>query len=102
MKIAWDRKVGAAAVIGLVGSLSVLVSIGVAWGSMNGKIDAAAVKADAAKVAAESISRSSEWRDKRINDQSERLGKIETSVQFIVPAIQRIEAKLDNLPTSRH
>lgn len=96
MNIQWDPRVGTAAVVALGGSLAVLVSIGIAWGSMNGKIDAAAVKADAAKVAAENVSHASEWRDKRIGDQAERLGKIETSIQFIVPSLQRIEAKLDS------
>ena len=84
-----------AAVIALGGSLTVLVSIGIAWGSMNGKIDAAAIKADAAKTAAEEVSKTSARRDQRVNDQASDISGIKASLTFIVPALQRIEAKLD-------
>ena len=95
MNLEWDGKIGPAAIIGGLGSLGVLVTIGIAWGSMNGKIDSAAVRADEAKTAAQEVSKSSSFRDQRIAMQAERLGKIETSIQFIVPALQRIESKLD-------
>lgn len=95
MQLEWDGKIGPAAIIGVVGSLSVLVSIGIAWGSMTGKIDAAGVHADDAKIAVKHLTETSEQRDRRISIQAERLGKIETAVQFIVPALQRIEQKLD-------
>lgn len=88
MQLEWDRKVGAAAIIGLIGSLAVLVTVGVSWGQMNSKIDMAAFRAEEAKKeVAESA--------KTVNEQSQRLGKIETAIQFIVPAIERIESKLD-------
>lgn len=91
----WNGEVGPAAVIGVLGSLSVLVSVGVVWGSTTSRIDAAATKAAEAKTAVEEVNRESVKRDQRAGLQNERLGKIETSIQFIVPALQRIESKLD-------
>lgn len=95
MSLKWDNKVGAAAIIGLSGSLSILVAIGIAWGSMNGKIDAAALEAKEAKSAAESVSKASDWRDKKVNDQAIDISSIKTTLTFLVPALVRIEAKLD-------
>lgn len=95
MNLQWDPKIGTAAVVGVIGSLSVLVMVGVTWGSMTSKIDIAAVIAAEAKTAALEVSRSGALRDIRVSEQSERLGKIETSITFIVPSLARIEAKLD-------
>jgi hypothetical protein len=91
MKLKWDDHVGAAAIIGVGGFISTMVMIGIAWGAMSGKIDTAATKADEAITIASVL-------DHRVGEQSERLGKIETSLQFIVPAIGRIENKLDAKP----
>lgn len=95
MNITWEKKIGPATVASLGGAVAMLVSIGVAWGALNAKIDAATVKADQAKTASEDVVKTTTWRDKKVGEQSERLSKIETAVQFIVPAIQRIERKLD-------
>lgn len=93
----WNGEIGPAAIIATVGSLGVLVTIGIAWGSMTSKIDQAAVHAVEAKTAAIDLTKDSGKRDSRISMQAERLGKIETSIQFIVPALQRIETKLDTI-----
>ena len=81
----WDNKVGMAA----IGSLSILIAGGVAWGSIR-------TQTDALLNAVANIKRESSSRDAHMQSQETRLSKVETSVQFIVPAIQRIEAKLDN------
>ena len=96
MKLEWDGKVGPASIIGVVGSLSVLVTLGVVWGQTTAKLDTVAAKAADAHEATVEIAKDSTKRDQRVAAQSERLGKIETSVQFIVPTLQRIEAKLDS------
>ena len=98
MNIQWEPKVGPAAIIGVVGSLSVLVSIGVVWGVSVTKLDVAAEKADEARKAALSLQEDSIRRDQRIATQSERIGKIETAVTFMVPTLQRIESKIDSKP----
>ena len=95
MKLELDNRIGAASFIGLGGFISTLVMIGIAWGSMSGKIDAAATKADAAKVAVDGVAKISESRDKRVNDQAVDISAIKTSIGFIVPTLARIEAKLD-------
>lgn len=95
MKLELDNRIGASAFIGLGGFISTLVMIGIAWGSMSGKIDAAATKAEAAKVAVDEVGKTSANRDKRVNDQAVDISSIKTSIGFIVPTLQRIEAKLD-------
>lgn len=101
MALEWEGKVGPAAVVGVVGSLGVLVSLGIAWGSLKGDVQASATMAHEAKLAAKEIVDASARRDQRISQQAERLGKIETSVGFIVPSLQRIETKLEALSTSK-
>lgn len=101
MQLQWEGKVGPAAVISTIGSLGILVSVGIAWGSLKGDVVASAVMAHEAKTAAKEIVESSSKRDQRISAQAERLGKIETSVGFIVPALQRIETKLESLATAK-
>lgn len=98
MNLKWDPKVGTATVATIISGLFVLAALGATWGSTVTKIDAAATSASEAKTAAKEVSDSSVLRDHRIAMQAERLGKIETSIQFIVPALQRIEAKLDASP----
>lgn len=50
MKLEWDGKVGPAAVIGMFGSLSVLVAIGISWGSTTTRVDLAAATAAEVKL----------------------------------------------------
>lgn len=83
----WDNKVGMAA----IGSLSILIAGGVAWGTIRSQMDSVI-------TAVSNISHESARRDAHMQSQEGRLSKVETSVQFIVPAIQRIEAKLDARP----
>lgn len=98
MGLKWNGEVGPSTIIGLLGSLSILVTVGVVWGSTTGKIDAAALEAKEAKAAAVEVNKSSEKREVRISAQAERLGKIETAITFIVPALERIETKLTAPP----
>ena len=88
MDLKWNGEIGPAAIIGLGGTLSVLVSLGIIYGKMDSKLDTAATTATEAKSAA------------IINQhdtaaQAERLGRVETAVTFLVPTIQRIEARLE-------
>lgn len=98
MNLKWDAKVGPATIATIISGLLVLGGLGVTWGSTVSKIDAAGLLAAEAKSAAKEVSDSSVKRDQRIATQAERLGKIETSIQFIVPALQRIESKIDARP----
>ena len=98
MNLEWDGKIGPASIVSLIGALSVLVTLGIVWGTTTSRIDAAANKADEVKTTTLELAKGSTLRDQRVAAQAERLGKIETSVQFIVPALQRIEAKLDAVP----
>lgn len=101
MQLQWEGKIGPAAVISAVGFLGVLVSIGIAWGSLKGDVVASANMAHEAKTAAKEVADTASKRDQRISQQAERLGKIETSVGFIVPALQRIETKIEALANSK-
>ncbi len=84
----WDSKIGPAFIMGLVGSLGTIATIGVMWGKNQTQIE----NVQAAVV---SINREGGRRDAHMQSQESRLSKVETSVNFIVPAIQRIESKLD-------
>ena len=88
MDLRWNGEIGPASIVGVVGSLSVLISIGILWGAFTTKIDTTTA------VVAEVVKQSA-TRDDHIAAQSERLGRVETSVGFIVPTLQRIESKLD-------
>ena len=92
MNFQWDPKIGPATVVGTVGSLGVLVAVGVAWGSLTAKVDSVTE----VKATIEQMNRHAVNRDQKVAEQAERVGKIETSVGFIIPALARIEAKLDS------
>lgn len=98
MNLKWDAKVGPATIATIISGLLVLGGLGVTWGSTVSKIETATSLASEAKAAAKEVADGSVHRDQRIAMQAERLGKIETSIQFIVPALQRIESKLDQRP----
>lgn len=85
MNLQWEPKIGPAIVITLTGSLSVLITIGVIYGISITKLENALIKAENAEKSVSLIK-------EHASLQNERLGKIETSIQFIIPAIQRIEA----------
>ena len=88
MDLKWNGEVGPAAIIGFVGSLSVLVTLGIVYGKMDSKLDTAANNAAEAKTAVT-------LNQLNTSSQAERLGKVETAVTFIVPTLQRIEARLE-------
>ena len=98
MNVQWDPKIGLAAVSAIGGTILILVGLGVTWGNTTRKIDAAALLAAEAKAAAKEVSDQSARRDNRVNEQAQRLSKIETAVEFIVPSLQRIETKIDKMP----
>lgn len=85
MNLQWEPKIGPAIIITLTGSLSVLITIGVIYGISITKLENALIKAENAEKSVSLIKEHASF-------QNERLGKIETSIQFIIPAIQRIEA----------
>ena len=88
MDLKWNGEIGPASIIGIVGSLSVLVTLGVIYGRMDSKLDTASSTALEAKTA-------TLINQKTTTDQAERLGRVETAVTFIVPTLQRIEARLE-------
>ena len=91
----WDAKIGPASIIGVVQLIAMIAGLGALYGTLSGKLDAAATNAIEAKTAVSNTAKEAQHRDEKVAAQNERIGKIETSVSFIVPAIQRIEAKLD-------
>ncbi len=101
-RVEWDNKVGPASIVGLVQLVAMITGLGVLYGTLSGKLDAAATNAIEAKTAtvitADKFAHESAKRDDKIASQAERIGKIETSIQFVLPALQRIEAKLDGKP----
>lgn len=88
MDLKWNGEIGPAAIIGFIGSLSVLVTVGMLYGKMDSKLDTTASTAAEAKVAITVA-------QQQASSQAERLGRVETAVNFIVPTLQRIEAKLE-------
>jgi len=92
----WDGKVGPAFLMACLGTVSILFSIGVIWGQTTSRLEKVDTNALEAKHAVVEATKDNRQRDTLIATQSERLGKIETAVQFIVPVIQRIEAKIDS------
>jgi hypothetical protein len=99
-RVEWDNKVGPASIVGIVQLVAIIAGLGAMYGALSGKLDAAATNAIEAKTAttqtADKIAHESLRRDEKIASQAERIGKIETSIQFVVPALQRIESKLDS------
>ena len=95
MNFQWDPKVGPAAIIGIIMGLGTLVTVGIAWGSLKSDVQTSVVMATDAKNAARQIAERTSSRDTKVAEQSERIGRIETAVTFMVPALQRIEQKLD-------
>lgn len=95
MNIQWEPKIGVAAVISFVGALSMLVSLGVVWGKTATKIDNLATKVDESTQSIDQIQKEAKTRDDKISGLSERTGRIENALTFMVPALTRIESKLD-------
>lgn len=98
-RVEWDNKFGPASVVGVVQIIALIAGLGAIYGAISAKLDAAATNAIEAKTAtvvtADKFAKDAIKRDEKISSQSERIGKIETSIQFVVPTLQRIEAKLD-------
>ena len=92
MDLQWDPKIGPATIVGLLGSFGILIAGGIAWGSLTAKVESVSE----VKATVEQMNRHAVNRDQKVAEQAERIGKIETSVGFIVPALTRIEAKLDS------
>ena len=93
-RVQWETKVGPAALIGVVQLIGMILGVGVLYGTFTGQIQNLAINATKAEAAINTAEKEARKRDDKLATQSERLGKIETSVQFIVPAIQRIESLL--------
>ena len=94
LRVEWDTKVGPATVVGVISIISTFIGVGVLYGTISGQVGAASTNAIEAKTAVINVEKESKKRDAKIAEQSERVGRIETSMQFVVPAIQRIEAAL--------
>lgn len=82
----------------VIGSLSLLLTLGIAWGTMTARIDNAAEKQVEAKAAIAEVNKASAKRDVIINDHSVTLAKIATQLGYVGPALERIEKKLDAKP----
>ncbi len=91
----WDGKIGPATIVGIGGSLSILVSIGWMWANQAADTKAAAKEASDAKAAVIAADKAAQKRDVIINDHSVTLAKISTQLGFVAPALDRIEKKLD-------
>jgi len=94
MQIEWDNKIGPATIVGLISIVSTIFGVGVLYASLKDDVKAASNNAAEAKVAVIETQKESSSRDIKISTQGERLSKIETSVSFIVPALQRIETAI--------
>ena len=88
MKVEWTSQIGPASVLAIVQIVAVAVGGVAAWVNLSNKVDY--TSATLVTTAKESRAR-----DKTVAEHTERLGKIDTSLGFIVPSIQRIESKLD-------
>ena len=91
----WDGKVGPATIVGIGGSLSILVSLGWMWANQGADTKAAAKDAFDAKTAVVAANKAAEKRDVIINDHSVTLAKIVTQLGYVTPALERIENKID-------
>jgi hypothetical protein len=95
MGLHWDGTIGPAFIVGVGGSLSVLVTIGWMWANQAADTKAAAKEATDAKNAIVEADKRAEKRDAVINDHSVTLGKIVTQLNYVGPQLDRIEKKLD-------
>lgn len=94
MQIEWDPKVGPATVAALGGTLVVIVSIGVMWGTVTTKLDTVIEgwkKSDREiAVTKDTVQK----QDDKIASQAERIKGVESTLTVLVPTIQRIEAAI--------
>jgi ABC-type transporter Mla subunit MlaD len=85
MKLEWDAKIGPASIIGLIGSLTILVSLGVVWGTTTAKIDNTGATVQELKQV---VSKSNDGRELLVND----LRNIATLMQTTVGELKDHEA----------
>ena len=85
MNMQWDAKIGPASIIGILGFAGTIASI---WFGLKADVSTALQNSTEARRVAHSLSQ-------KADDHGIRLGKLETANDFVVPALQRIEQKLD-------
>ena len=90
--VQWDMKIGPASIIGVIQIIGMIAGLGVLYGTMSGQITTAATNAIEAKAAIKDAEKKSEKRDEKVATQSEKIGKIETAVQYMGVQLQRIES----------
>lgn len=97
MHLEWDPKIGPSAIIGIAGSLAVMVTIGIVWGSTVTRLDNVTQRVTNVEMVAKDQKNEASESTSRIASQAERLAKIEAAVTFIVPALQEIGRKIDGI-----
>jgi hypothetical protein len=95
MKLEWDPKIGPATITAFGGTLAVLVTLGIVWGTTTTKLDTVIQdnKETKAVVAAQ---------DRRVANQATKISAMESTLTFIIPTIQRIEAAISPTPAPPH
>lgn len=102
MQLKWNGEIGPATVVTAFGTLSILVAIGSAYGNQQSDIKTAQAIALEAKQVAVKLNESFSERDRRINESFERMGRVETSIAFIVPSLERIEIRLNSIKLTQN
>lgn len=95
MQLQWNGQVGPATIVSLVGSLGVLVALGIAWGTITTKQENSGTKLDG-------IQSKVDQHDKTISSITAHVVKAETQLNMVLPTLQRIEQKLDNAAPAPH
>ena len=90
----WENKIGMATIVGIVQLVAFIAGGGVLYGVITTKQDVQTTNILDLKQATTQFTKDAVKRDERFAAQNERIGKIETAVGFMQPAIQRIEAAL--------
>jgi hypothetical protein len=95
MNLQWDPKIGPAAFISFGGALAVLITLGVAWGTITTKLDHVLSANIATDHTINTVQRDNLKRDEKIATQSAQISGIQSTVNFIVPSLQRIEQRIE-------
>ena len=95
MNVEWDPKIGPAAIISFGGAIAVLVTIGTAWGTLQAKIDHVIAANNTADQSLLTLQKHNNKQDEKIASQSAQISGIQSTVNFIVPSLQRIEQRLE-------
>lgn len=95
LQFQWNGQIGPAAILGVGQLIALCVGGAIVWTQLVDKVDGADRKIEWVQKSVGTISTTLATTQTNTSAQSERLGRVETSLQFITAQMSRFESRFD-------